>query len=87
MNIKFVPPINQSIGECHLVLGKAMTVLELIDYLKTVLPEFGPILPTKISEETVRNRFLLFANGKLVGLEDVVIDQDLIEIISPMSGG
>ena len=87
MDIMFIAPFNNSPGIPDVFLENIVTVLEMLDYLMVVIPGFREAMPQAIYEETVRNRFLVFVNGELAKLEDTIEDQDVIEILSPMSGG
>lgn len=68
-------------------VNKPLTVLNLIEQLSFKYKDFNNILPRKITEEKVRNRFLILVNGKVSTLDNLLNDNDLVEFIPPIIGG
>ncbi|MEW6660952.1 MAG: MoaD/ThiS family protein [Bacillota bacterium] len=87
MLVKFYPPSFFNISSVAIDFTGALTVEEMLKCLAAEDKKFGTILPLDFNEEEIRNRFLVFVNGRVAGLKDMVSDHDMVEIVPPVSGG
>ncbi|WP_406678382.1 MoaD/ThiS family protein [Moorella sp. ACPs] len=87
MLIKFYPPFDFEIRHLEMRIEQPTTVLQMLQRIGAEYTGFAAFLPAEVGEEAVRSRILVFVNGKVASLQDTLFDQDVIELVSPISGG
>lgn len=87
MFIKLFPPFDMDHHKIEVQLNEPMSLQVLLEKLKLTEAWLEPYVPSQMSDETLRNRLLVFINGKEGKIEDIVRNTDHIELLSPISGG
>ncbi|MBM4332534.1 MAG: MoaD/ThiS family protein [Deltaproteobacteria bacterium] len=88
MQVRFFKPFDELSGkeEIGLELKKPVPVKELLSIIAERVPSFKPYI--RKEKDEILNFFVVLVRGdEILKLQDMVYDDDMVNILPPISGG